>query len=69
MEKLKHWRYTMEDFNTYEYAATQKSEGKWRVRRMLLLLAYVLYTAAYFVAIFISKLIPLGALIPVTLWI
>ena len=59
----------MEDFNTYEYAATQKSEGKWKMRRILLLTAYVIYTAVYFVAIFVSKLIPLGALIPVTLWI
>ena len=59
----------MDDFNTYEYAATQKSEGKWRLRRILLLSAYVIYTAIYFVAIFLSKFIPLGALIPVTLWI
>ena len=59
----------MEDFNTYEYAATQKSEGKWKTRRILLLLAYVLFTAVYFVVIFVSKFIPLGALIPVFLWI
>lgn len=59
----------MDDFNTYEYAATQKSEGKWKIRKILLLCAYVLYTVAYFLIIFITKVIPLGALIPVTLWI
>lgn len=59
----------MEDFNTCEYAAAQKAEGKWRVYKILMLFAYVVYTAAYFLVIFKTKLIPLGALIPVTLWI
>ncbi len=59
----------MEDFNTYEYAAAQKSEGKWRVRKVLLLLAYLIFTAIFFTVLFISKLIPLGALYPVAMWI
>ncbi len=59
----------MGDFNTYEYAATQKAEGKWLIYRILLMSLYALYTAGYFVFIFVTRMIPLGALIPVTLWI
>ena len=59
----------MDDFNTYEYAVAQKSEGKWKLRRTLMLLAYVLFVAAYFLVIVITKFFPLGALIPVALWI
>ena len=36
---------------------------------MLMLLAYVIYTVAYFVIIYATRIFPLGALIPVTLWI
>lgn len=59
----------MDDFNTYEYAASQKTEGKWLIYRILLMTLYVLYTTGYFVFIFVTRMIPLGALIPVTLWI
>ena len=59
----------MDDFNTYEYAATQKSEGKWLIYRILLMALYISYTAGYFIFIFVTRMIPLGALIPVTLWI
>ncbi len=59
----------MDDFNTYEYTAAQKPEGKWKARRLLMLLAYALYSATYLTVILITKVIPLGALIPVTLWI
>ena len=53
----------------YEYTVAQKSEGKWKIRKCLMLTAYFVYTLAYFLAIYISRIIPLGALIPVTLWI
>lgn len=59
----------MDDFNTYEYAASQKIEEKWLIYRILLMSLYVLYTTGYFVFIFVTRMIPLGALIPVTLWI
>ena len=59
----------MEDFNTCEYGAEQKSEGRWRLFRTLMLSAYALYTLAYFVIIYITRIFPLGALIPITLWI
>ena len=59
----------MEDFNTYEYGAEQKSEGKFRTMRMLMLCGYILYAIVYFVIIYITRIFPLGALIPLTLWI
>ncbi|MBO7303609.1 MAG: hypothetical protein J6V09_00095 [Clostridia bacterium] len=59
----------MDDFNTYEYAVEQKGEGRWLVYKILMVTAYVLYAAIYFLIIFKLKIIPLGALIPFTLWI
>ena len=59
----------MDNFNTYEYGAEQKNEGKWRIYRLLLISAYILFAVAYFLAIYISRIFPLGALIPVFLWI
>ena len=58
----------MEGFNSYEYGAEQKAEGKFLVAKLLLLFLYVAYTVAYFVIIFVTRIFPLGALIPVTLW-
>ena len=59
----------MEDFNSFEYSTEQKSEGKWLAFKILLLLGYVLFAGAYFVVIFVTRIIPLGALIPVAVWI
>lgn len=59
----------MEDFNTCEYAAERKAEGKFKLFKILMLTAYVAYTAIYFVIIYITRIFPLGALIPITLWI
>ena len=59
----------MDDFNTYEYAVEQKSEGKWLTYKILMVSAYVMYAVVYFLIIFKLKIIPLGALIPFTLWI
>lgn len=59
----------MDDFNTYEYGAEQKSEGKYKTLRRVMLSAYILYVVAFFLAIYITRIFPLGALIPVTLWI
>lgn len=56
------------EFNTYEYSAQQKSEGKFLVRKILMLLLYLAFTTAYLVVIFVTRIIPLGALIPVFLW-
>ncbi len=59
----------MESFNTYEYGTEQKPVGKWKAYRLLLLLLYALFVVAYFLVIYISRIFPLGALIPLFLWI
>lgn len=58
------------EFNNYELTMEQKCEGKWLLYRIILILAYVIYVILYLALIIKSTiLIPLGALIPVTLWI
>ncbi|MBO5879210.1 MAG: hypothetical protein J6Q68_01490 [Clostridia bacterium] len=52
-----------------EYTVSQKSEGKWRLFRWLLVLSYIAFVGIYFVIIYTTKFFPLGALIPVFLWI
>ena len=59
----------MEGFNNYEYSASQKSEGKWLLSKILLILGYIAFATVYFVVIYITKFFPLGALIPLFLWI
>ncbi len=59
----------MEGFNYFEYSTEQKCEGKWALYKILLILAYILFAAAYFTVIFITRMIPLGALIPFFIWI
>ena len=57
------------EFNTFEYAASQKAEGKWILFKLLLILFYIAYVVAFGVIIYITAFVPVGALIPVTLWI
>jgi len=59
----------MEDFNFYEYGAEQKAEGKYLGLKIFLLCFYFIYVGAFFFAIVYTRIFPLGALIPVTLWI
>lgn len=57
------------DFCQYEYSVTRKSEGVFGFMKLLLILLYVTFSAAYFAAIYITRIFTLGALIPVALWI
>lgn len=57
------------DFNTYEYSAEQRAEGKWLASKILLIFAYTLYVAVLIYILAITAFIPVGALIPVSLWI
>lgn len=57
------------EINSYEYSVAQKREGKWIIYKLALVLAYLAYVAAYFAVIIRTGFVPLGALIPVTLWI
>jgi len=58
----------MESYS-YEYAYSQKTEGAWCVFKLLLLLLYATYTGVYLYLIIKFAFLPLGALIPITLWI
>ncbi|MBQ8207186.1 MAG: hypothetical protein IJZ89_00430 [Clostridia bacterium] len=58
----------MSEFSTYEYVVAQKIEGKWRLKKLGLLLLYVAFIVAWFIFGFVSHLFPLLALMPVTLW-
>ena len=60
--------FEMDDFNTYEYAAEQKSEGKWKLIRALVLSSYILFVAAFFLVLYIIRLIPLFAITPIIVW-
>ncbi len=57
------------ELNSYEYSAEQKTEGKWLASKLLLVLAYIAYTLVYLALIIKTGFVPLGALIPLTLWI
>lgn len=58
----------MDDFNTYEYATEQKSEGGWFAFKILLLSAYILFATGYFVTVYIIRMIPLVAVLPIFIW-
>lgn len=59
----------MNDFATYEYVVAQRKEGKWRFRRIALIVFYVLFVIVWFAFGFLSHLFPLLALVPLTTWI
>ncbi len=60
----------MNEFSTYELAVTQKIEGKWLAARAGLILLYIAYVVGLLlVGLRTRILVPLLALIPLTLWI
>ena len=60
----------MNEFATYEFAVSQKKEGKWRLYRALLLLFYVFYVLTIlFIGMKYSFIAPLLAFIPLSLWV
>ena len=57
-------------FSTYEFVVAQKAEGRFLRRRLLFILMYVVYVAAFLTVGIITRIgIPLVALVPVTTWI
>lgn len=58
----------MADFNSFEYAAEQKAEGKFFAFRMALIFAYVAFSAIYFLIAYITRIIPIVAILPIFLW-
>ena len=59
----------MNDFSTYEYMVSQKLQGAKVLRKVGLILFYILFVVAWFIFGFVSHMFPLLALCPVTLWI
>ena len=53
----------------YEYTVAQKSEGKWALYKRLMLSGYALFAALYFLIAYITRFIPIVALLPLFLWI
>lgn len=56
------------EFNSYEYGKEAKIEGKLKARRNMLLLLYVAFTIGAFGVIFANKIYPLGAIVPIFVW-
>ena len=59
----------MEDFNSCEYGAEQKAEGRYALLKLLMLLLYAGLCGGYFVILYSIRLIPLFAITPIWLWI
>ncbi|MBE6594295.1 MAG: hypothetical protein E7644_00710 [Ruminococcaceae bacterium] len=60
----------MNEFSTYEFVVKQKSEGKWLLGRIGLIALYVLYVLTLLLVGLQARIVvPLLALIPITLWI
>ena len=58
----------MNDFNTYEYVVDQKLKGAQKLRKVGLVLFYIIFVVGWLIFGFWSKMFPLLALCPVTLW-
>lgn len=60
----------MSDFSTYEFAVSQKNEGKWRMARLGLIALYVIWPLSILlVGMKFSVIAPLLAFIPISTWI
>ena len=62
----------MNEYDSPNYASftyEKKNEGKVRLGKTLMICAYVLYLAAFFLVCYITRVIPVFALAPLTLWI
>ena len=57
------------EVNSYDYTVDKKSEGSYRLKRTLMILAYVLYVLVFLVVIIWTRIVPLGSIIPFTLYI
>ena len=57
------------EFCQYEYTYARAREGLYGILKWALILFYIIFVLAYFLLIFLTRMIPLGALIPIALWI
>ena len=58
----------MAEFNSFEYASEQKSEGKYLAFRIALLAFYVIFAGTYFLIAYVTRIIPIVAILPIFLW-
>ena len=56
------------DFTTYEYGVDKKREGKLKLLANLLIALYIFFVVGTFGVLYWIRLIPVGALIPLFLW-
>ena len=62
----------MNEYDSPNYASftyEKKNEGSVRLGRTLMICAYVLYLVAFFLVCYLTRIIPVFALAPLTLWI
>ena len=57
------------DFTAYEYGVDKKREGKLKLLANLLIALYIFFVVGTFGVLYWIRLIPVGALIPLFLWI
>ena len=59
----------MNENNEFDYSVAKKVEGKYRLYRILMVLAYILFGGGYFVGMAIAHLYPIMAFTPLLIWI
>ncbi len=57
------------EFTNYEYTVAQSCEGKWRLFKWLMLGGYIAFAGIYFLIAYITRFIPIVAILPLFLWI
>ena len=53
----------------YEYTVAQACEGKWRLFKWLMLGGYIAFSGIYFLIAYLTRFIPIVAILPLFLWI
>ncbi|MBQ7398188.1 MAG: hypothetical protein IJW09_05120 [Clostridia bacterium] len=60
----------MDPSQTYEYVTSPKKQASYKLKRMLMILAYVVYVVALLIVGFTTRLfVPMMALVPLSTWI
>ena len=59
----------MNENNEFEYTVAKKSEGKYRLYRVLMIFGYILFGAGYFFGLALAHLYPIMAFTPLLIWI
>ena len=59
----------MNENHEFDYTVTKRAEGSYRIKRILLILGYVVFGAAYFFGLALAHLYPLMAFVVLLEWI